>query len=151
MAENRRSPGRDPRQRVVPTRSKQTPRWVWVGLIASPIVLIVLVLTLQAGKNSSDSGAPDPNTEIQRLEGEVGEIRQSTRKLFKLVKAEDPSATAKRKALESRVKFWMSEWDALFEPRRNADGDLPDELQAYQKTRAKVNEIRVDLMKATGF
>lgn len=120
-------------------------------MIASPIVLIALVLTLKDGKTPSDTGVGDPNETITRLEREVGEIRKSFREFFKLARAEDPSAKKKREELEARVKRWMSEWDEIFDSRRDADGDLPAELLGYQKTRSEVNEIRIDLVKATGF
>jgi hypothetical protein len=120
-------------------------------LVVLPIVLIVLVLIFRGDRTSSDTGSGDPNQKIARLEGEVGDIQRSFRKFFKLVRTEDPSAERAQKKLEARVKQWMAEWDGIFEPHRDAEGDLPIELQGYQKTRSKVNEIRIDLVKTTGF
>ena len=98
MADNRPSRGRAPGKRVIATRRKETPRWVWIGLIVSPIILIVLVLTLQAGKTPSDAGVGDPNQEIARLESEVGDIRNSFREFFKLARAERfPSSSSSRR------------------------------------------------------
>ena len=151
MVENRRSPSRAPRSRVITTRSQETPRWVWIGLVVAPIVLIVLVLAFRGGKTPVDTDAGDPNQKITRLEGEVSDIQKSFRRFFKLVRAEDPSASTERKKLEVRVKRWMEQWDAIFEPHRDDNGDLPVDLQGYQTTRSKINQVRVDLVKATGF
>jgi hypothetical protein len=93
----------------------------------------------------------DPNVKIRDLEKQVDKLRSAFAEFQDLSRKEDPTAKAKGKALETQVDSWMAEWDAIFEPKRDADGKLPKELQGYQQTRARVNTLRSDLSRSMGF
>jgi hypothetical protein len=140
-------------RRIAPQR-KPTPKWVWIALIVAPIVLIGLVVNLQIQKNAAPPAAvvtADPNARIKELQKQVDFIRKDYKAWRELMQAEDPSAKQKQEALIARLDGWIDEWDGIFESKRDAEGILPPELQGYQPTRAKINEVREDVLKSSGF
>ena len=121
-------------------------------MIVSPIVLIALVLMLRTGDAPPEPRpVEDPNARIKELEGQVNGFVQSFRECMKLAQAEDPAVGPKREKLVAALARWIDEWDTIIEPHRDGDGRLPPELQGYGKTRTRVNNIRLDVMKSTGF
>jgi hypothetical protein len=139
--------------RRAPVR-KPTPMWVKVGLILSPIALIGLLLAIP--RESKEPEVPvakviDPNAKIKTMTSEVPKIEADYRELQKLIRAEDPSVVSKQQGLQSRIDKWMTDWDEMFEPKRDAEGKLPPDLQGYQTARSRINQIRGDLLKSSGF
>lgn len=146
------SRGRETSRRA-PPRKTQTPLWMWLALIVSPLVLIVLLLTLKEKKVEAPvekAVVVDPNAQIKALEGQVPKFKASFQQVMELSRKEDPSATEKREALVQSIEKWQAEWDEIFEPRR-VDGRLPAELRGYEATRTQVNTLRSDILRTGGF
>lgn len=128
--------------------------WVKIGLIISPLALIGLLVAIPRGSKEPEAPtAPvvDPNAKIKVMRNEVPKIEDDYRTLQKLIRAEDPAAKSKQQALQTRIEKWMTEWDEIFEPKRDAEGKLPPDLQGHQPVRGRVNQIRGDLLKSSGF
>jgi len=154
-----RQPGKFPQRgsqrpaRRSPPPPKPTPVWVKVGLIIAPLVLIGLVANLYYGKESSSSEPvvqkEDPNVKIGELRKQIPKFKADW---SKFAAAKDSKEQKKLgDALVARIEKWGEEWDAIFEPLRDAKGKLPSDLQAYSKDRAEVNQIRHDILKISGF
>lgn len=152
-----RQPGRSPqrgsqrRGRPAPA-AKPTPAWVKVGLIIAPLVLIALVLNLFKGSTEVEkpvAAVVDPNLRINKLTEQVGKFSSD---LKKVANSTDPATKKKLgEELAARIESWSEEWDNIFESKRDKKGRLPSELQVYSKTRASVNEMRLDLLKISDF
>ncbi|HVR73268.1 MAG TPA: hypothetical protein VMT52_03015 [Planctomycetota bacterium] len=128
--------------------------WVKVGLIISPIALIGLLIAIPRG--SKEPEAPvvtviDPNAKIKTMTSDLPKIEAEYRNLQKLIRAEDAAAASRQQALQTRIENWMTEWDEMFEPKRDEEGKLPPELQGHQAVRNRMSQIRVDLLKSSGF
>jgi hypothetical protein len=126
---------------------------MWLALIVSPIVLIVLLLTVPKGEEQkpvAKAVVQDPNVKIKTLEAQVPKFKTSFQEVMELTRKEDPSAAAKREALIESIQKWQNEWDEIFEPKR-VDGKLPPELKAYEVTRSQVNTLRSDIIRTGGF
>lgn len=139
--------------RRAPAR-KPTPMWVKVGLIISPLALIGLLIAIP--RESKEPEAPavtviDPNAKIRTMTNEVPKIESDYRSLQKLIRDEDPAVKPKQQALQTRIEKWMTEWDEIFEPKRDDEGKLPPDLQGHQTARSRINQIRGDLLKSSGF
>jgi len=140
------------RQRPAPKKA-QTPLWMWLALIVSPIVLIVLLLTVPKGQEEAPvkkAEVKDPNVKIKALEAQVPKFKATFSEVMDLTRKEDPAAAQRREALIDSIDKWQSEWDEIFEPKR-VDGRLPPELKAYEVTRTQVNTLRSDIIRTGGF
>ena len=122
-------------------------------MIGGPLVLLSGLLLFKSGQGAG-GGSPeaglDPNQRIGELEKEVDGIRQSYAEFLRLTQSEDPRAGSVGQELNDRIETWQDEWGAIFDAHRDADGQLPDGLQAYQRTPARVQQIRNDLLKSSG-
>jgi hypothetical protein len=161
MAEMRR-PNRDVPSRAAAGASrrsspqpqrKPTPKLVWIGLAVAVIVIIGLVWNLvQPGSSAPEEKVVtvDHNSRIKELEKQVPSLISDYNAWRKLMVAEDSSAKGKQETLKHRIENWMQEWDGIFEPKRDADNKFPPELQGYQSTRSRINQLRSDLAKSSG-
>jgi hypothetical protein len=143
---------REPSRRPAPKKAG-TPLWMWLALIVSPIVLIVLLLTVPKGQEQAPVEKPkvqDPNVKIKALEAQVPKFKATFSEVMDLTRKEDPSAAQRREALIDSIDKWQAEWDEIFEPKR-VDGRLPPELKAYEVTRSQVNTLRSDIIRTGGF
>jgi len=97
------------------------------------------------------SGGPavNVNAAIATLEGEVAGLQRLYAECQKLSRAEDRRAKTKQAVLHAKIDKWMRAWDKIFEPKRTEVGTLPPELQSYQSTRTRVNQIRNDLLRTS--
>jgi len=126
---------------------------MWLALIVSPIVLILLLLTVpksEPEKPVQKVEVKDPNVKIKALEAQVPKFKAAFQEVMDLTRKEDPSAAQKRQTLVDGIEKWQSEWDEIFEPKR-VDGRLPPELKAYEVTRSQVNTLRSDIIRTGGF
>jgi hypothetical protein len=126
---------------------------MWLALIVSPIVLIVLLLTVPKGQEAAPPPKPvvqDPNVKIKALEAQVPKFKATFQEVMDLTRKEDPSAAQRRETLIESIDRWQSEWDEIFEPKR-VDGRLPPELKGYEVTRTQVNTLRSDIIRTGGF
>ena len=143
---------RDPSRRPAPKKAG-TPLWMWLALIVSPIVLILLLLTVPKGQEDvpvKKAEVQDPNLKIKALEAQVPKFKATFSEVMELTRKEDPSAAQRREALIDSIQKWQNEWDEIFEPKR-VDGRLPPELKAYEATRSQVNTLRSDIIRTGGF
>ena len=148
---NRPGP-REPARRPAPKKAG-TPLWMWLALIVSPLVLIVLLLTVPKGQEEAPvkkAEVKDPNVKIKALEAQVPKFKATFSEVMELTRKEDPSAAQRREALIDSIQKWQNEWDEIFEPKR-VDGRLPPELKAYEATRSQVNTLRSDIIRTGGF
>jgi hypothetical protein len=128
-----------------------------VLFIVVPGVLIAGLLLFQLFRGGGGEKAvekkvvQDDNVKVQELEKRVPKLVAGFAEFQDLSRKEDPGAKAKGEALAAQVDTWMEEWDAIFEPKRDADGKLPKELRGYQQTRARLNTLRSDLSRSMGF
>jgi hypothetical protein len=126
---------------------------MWLALIVSPIILIVLLLTVPKGQEQAPVEKPkvkDPNVKITALEAQVPKFKAAFQEVMELTRKEDPSAAQRREALIDSIQKWQNEWDEIFEPKR-VDGRLPPDLKAYEATRSQVNTLRSDIIRTGGF
>jgi hypothetical protein len=94
----------------------------------------------------------DPNEKFRDLQKDIPAFAKELRAVWDLKKAEDPTARARSSQLVERVESWMTEWDSIIEPLRDPQtGELPDEYKGYEQIRGRVNLIRQDLLKFSGF
>jgi hypothetical protein len=121
------------------------------GILLAGLGLFQLFRSSQPEKVVEKKVVDDPNLKIQDLEKRFEKLRSGLAEFQDLSRKESPSAKAKGEALATQVEAWMAEWDAIFEPKRDADGKLPKELQGYQQVRARVNMLRSDLSRSMGF
>ena len=121
------------------------------GVLLAGLGLFQIFRSNQPEKVIEKKVVDDPNVKIQNLEKQVDKLATSLKEFRDLSGKESKSARAKGEALAAQVDKWMEEWDAIFEPKRDADGKLPKELQGYQQTRARVNMLRSDLSRSMGF
>lgn len=146
-----------PQARRVPPRpqAKPTPAWLKVSLIVAPLVLIGLVVRLTRNKTSDESAqvvVSDPNQRIKELEKECETIQRKDYPAWRqLLQKEDSTAPDRQEALLKKIDRWCEEWDTLFDARRDADGNLPADLQGYSRVRANMNMLRSDVIKSSGF
>ncbi|MBI4602946.1 MAG: hypothetical protein HY721_13395 [Planctomycetes bacterium] len=140
-------------RRPVPQR-KTSPWYMWVGLVGSPIVLIMIVLSLRGGNaekvEATKPKVVDENRQVIALEKRIGAFQAGVRDAVKLVQSEDPSAKKKVDELKAQIDGWIDEWDGIFEKLEDPEGNLPPEYKKYRQTRAKVNQLRLDLLKISG-
>jgi len=130
---------------------------IWIGLIGVPLLGILVLAMLPRSPEAPEpekkkvvAARSDPTAQIKKLEGQISKLNTSYQDVRKLILSEDPSAKVKAKALKEEIEGWVDAWDAIFEPYRQ-DGKLPEDLKGYQSTRGKVNQLREDLLKSTGF
>jgi hypothetical protein len=129
---------------------------LWALLIGVPIIGIGAMLLLKKPAEE-EAEAPkqevkvNPNDRIKVLESQVRPMEEELRKLQALIRQEDPSAQAMQKTLVSRIDKWMLEWDGFFDPKRLPNGRFPPEFEGYQAIRSKVNQVRHDVLKSSGF
>lgn len=137
-------------RRPAPPPSK--PAWLWVAMIGGPLLLLAGLLVFQATRSSGGGGtaSEDPNARITELEGEVRGMAESYREFVRLTQSESPRAAEVREKLEATIEKWTIEWDGIFNAHRDAEDRLPPGLQAYQRSRADVQQIRLDLLKSSG-
>jgi hypothetical protein len=143
---------REPGRRLAPKKAG-TPLWMWLALIVSPIVLIVLLLTVPKGQEEAPVEKPkpkDPNVKISALEAQVPKFKATLSEIMELTRKEDPSTAQRREALIDSLDKWQSEWNEIFEQKR-VDGRLPPELKAYERTQLEVNTLRNDISRTGGF
>ena len=128
------------------------PAWVWLLLIGGPLVgiaLVVIMSTMRSDPEPSGGPAVNVNAAIATLEGEVAGLQRLYAECQKLSRAEDRRAKTKQAVLHAKIDKWMRAWDKIFEPKRTEVGTLPPELQSYQSTRTRVNQIRNDLLRTS--
>ena len=69
-----------------------------------------------------------------------------------LIRSEDPNSAVRASELEEKIHKWLAEWEAIFEPKRDANGELPADIAAaFVQGPAPVQLLRSDLSKITGF
>ena len=126
-------------------------------MIAVPLAGIIVLLAIKSGVGGggAESEAPktvDPNARLLELEKQITEMEREYGEIQRLRQSEDATVDARQEALIARIDNWQQQWDAILEPMRNAEtGALPFEYQGYQQSRARVNVIRMDLLKTGGF
>lgn len=158
----RRTAGRTARQnggrrtaqsRKLANRPGSIPRPVMIGLIVGPALGIVVLLAISMLKGSGSEEPPpvNPNTVISDLRQQIPELQKEYGRVMQLLRSEDPRGKAEFEKLSDRMYSWIKTWDTLFDESRDADGNLPPELQAYRRTRSEVNQLLSDLNKSAPF
>ncbi len=124
-----------------------------VGLIVAPIILIALVVNLTVKKQGEEQTVVvkvDPNARINELVKQVDSLQKDYKSWRTLMQKEDPAARSKQEALMERLQKWRDEWDAIFDPQRDANNKLPAELQGWSQHRSRINELLEDVNKSSG-
>jgi len=101
-------------------------------------------------KKKAVAARSDPTAQIKKLEGQISKLNTSYQDVRKLILSEDPSAKVKAKALKEEIEGWVDAWDAIFEPYRQ-ERKAPRGSQGIPEHAGKVNQLREDLLKSTGF
>lgn len=128
------------------------PKWLLVLIIAVPAAGILGVVAWSQMRPEPETEVVDPNRKIAALEAEIGKIQKEFHAVSTLIRQEqEVEARARRKRLEERINRWLDEWEAILQPLRTADGDLPPDLQGYESVPAPVLRLRNDLLKISGF
>lgn len=147
-------PGGASAARRAPAR-KPTPKWVWVGLVVAPIILVLvtvqLMLSRREAANTPREIVHDPNQQLKALELKVSSLQDQYRAVAKLIRAEDPNAKTKTQALLAQMTQWMESWDSILRPLEDKEGRPPEELRGYQRVRSSVNQLYNDLLKQAEF
>ncbi len=123
-----------------------------IVLIVVPLVLLaVAVVVWRQSDNETVKASVDPNSEIQRLEAQVGDLRKRLRTVATELKSEHPDAKAHAERLRSDVEQWRKEWNLVFDPHRIEGGELPESLRGYDRVAEEVESVRIDLIRVSGF
>ena len=120
-----------------------------VIFIGAPLVVLI-GLFVGRGMESAPE-ASDENVEIACLEKQIDELQAEFAEVAKTMRGGRGAGTKRAKELQSKLEAWLSGWGAIFDPKRDANGDLPAELQGYERVPAPVATMRVDLLKMMGF
>ena len=113
-------------------------------------IVIFAVAVFVFGCSPSAPEVVDENQDIQSLERQVGELQGEFSEVSKLLRSGDRDAGSRRaKALQKKLETWLNDWEAIFTPKRDADGELPEDLQGYESVPATVATMRLDLLKMT--
>ena len=143
------SRGAGARRSSAASRRAPPPKGFPVVLIVLPAVGIVGLLAWMFWPQGE--APPDPNTRIEVLQNQIPEMQKEYREVVQLLRAENAEGTERARALEVTINTWMDDWAALFESKRDANGDLPPDLQGYDQIAGKIAELRFDLMRVTNF
>ncbi len=128
------------------------PKWLLFTIIGLPVVGIVGVLTWDRFSPGPEAVVIDPNQGVVELEGRIAGFRAEYQAVFKLIQDErTEQADARGRKLADQLAQWLDEWEAIFEARRDEDGELPPELAAYESGPVPVLRLRNDLLRITGF
>lgn len=128
------------------------PKWLLILIIAVPAAGILGVIGWSQVGRGPDTVVVDPNREIAALEGQIKGLQTEYQAVARLIRDEQrDEASSRGRRLEDRLSRWLDDWEAVMEPLRGDDGDLPPELEGYEAVPVPVLRIRNDLMRITGF
>ena len=127
-----------------------------LALIVVPVVALVAVIgyKLSLQQAEPDVVVVNPNTEIDALKAEVPKLQRLYQEVSGMLR-KDSGGDAKIRAesLQETLDDWSLRWNAIFDAKRNEDGDLPEELEGYGQDPdlSRVMQMRNDLMRLSGF
>lgn len=128
------------------------PKWALILLIAVPAAAIVGLVAWKQLSSGPEPVVVDPNQQIAELEGQVAGFEKEYQAISGLIFEEKSAeASARGRKLADRINRWLDEWEALMQPLRNEEGDLPPDLEGYEAVPAPVLGLRNDLLKISGF
>ena len=93
----------------------------------------------------------DPNAILSELEQKVPALNKEARACFAALKSEEPGAGDRIKKLSDDIQNWMESFDRELEDKRDDQGRIKEEFGHYSNVRSRVNQLRVDVLKATPF
>jgi hypothetical protein len=129
---------------------------VWVGLVVSPVILLVLIIYTFSTKEAEPEEATqkvekiDNNARLKALTQRIGPLDKAYKEVLQLTMEEKPNARKKQEDLRAQLRKWQEEWETIMRPLRNEDGDLPREFRGHQATASKVNQLLSDLNRISG-
>ena len=140
------------RRRAAAPSQSGTPRALLLGIILVPLVAIIGLLVWRQAFSDKEEKSVNRNDDIGTLEREIDALDKEYKSVYQLVSGDrSDEAKAKAKRLEARLNQWLADWAAIFDPQRDEDGNLPEELSGYEDVPYRVQTMRNDLMRITNF
>ncbi len=119
-------------------------------LLGLPIVGIGILLLWSSTRPPPEPEVQDENVSVRDMESKVPEFTKEYRAVMKL-KSENPAEFERRGTkLKTDMETWRDEWNAMFDPKRDENDELPPELQGYDRAPNQVNQLIVDLYRQLG-
>jgi hypothetical protein len=93
----------------------------------------------------------DQNDDMMRLAREVDLLEKEGHEVIQSIRKEKKGAAKAGQALSDKIDKWLDGWDVLSKDLKNADGSLRAEYAGYGELRKRMNTLRNDLVKVSGF
>lgn len=120
-----------------------------IALIAVPAVCILGLVVWQLFSGGSEP--VNENEQIEHLQSQIGNLEREYREVSALIGNEAENRSERASALQAKVDKWLEDWGAIFDPKRDQNGDLPTELAGWDQVPAPVQRLRNDLMRIMDF